>query len=178
MKKILALLLVLAVVVPVMAETENKNVEVEWNLAGCWISLNVSPYYRIAPPGGTTYNVWEPNQTITGENPHELEVKTSCKGYNVYVKTTGLTVPAGHKSEWNPEDTYTDFDLKADVTTGNISSMIPDYESFNSLNTDKQILETEQARNTFTDMYYRYNIDENDVPGQYTMNLVYTVSTD
>lgn len=162
--------MMILVALPVFGESTSQDVDVKINLAGCWINLDVSNEYLIAPAGGTTYNVWEPGQTIGGDG--------HTPRYNLYVKSTGFDIPTGHKSEWNTETPYKDFEFRAEVTSGGVSSQITGYKAFDSLNTDETILSTSNARTTHTDMYYRYNLDNLDVPGQYTMNLTYTASTD
>lgn len=174
-KLILSLIIISLIIIPVSAES---NVNVKWNLAGCWISLNTPAEYLIAPIGGTTYNVWEPGQIIGGDSldPHEIEVKTSCKGYNLNVKATSFNLPDQHKSNWYSENTIEDFQLKGEVITSGTSSSTPDWFNFVGYNNDKEILSIGNPRTTITNMYYRYHLDENDVEGQYVVTLVYTVS--
>lgn len=95
MKKIaIFIIIILLVPVSVTMQAGPQSVEVEWNLAGCWLDLDVSPFYRIAPIGGTTYNVWEPGQIIEGNTPHEVTARSSCRGYSVDVEATSFDLPA------------------------------------------------------------------------------------
>lgn len=182
MKKRIFLILILIIsliALPTFAESDSQAVDVIWELEGCWISLEASPEHLIAPSGGTAYTNWSVGQTIGGDTPHEVTIRTSCKGYDLSVKSTGFDIPTGHKSQLIgfSEVPYKDFEFYANVTGGGVSSQIQNYKAFDSLNTNEQILMTNNARTTYTDMYYRYHLDNLDVAGQYTMNLTYTVST-
>lgn len=70
-----------------------------------------------------------------------------------------------------------DFELKGTVTSGNVDSDIPDWYNFINYNVSEQIVSTSNPRTTHIDMFYRYDLDNNDVSGKYTMYLKYTIAT-
>lgn len=178
MRKILAVLLVLAFVAPVVAETERQGVDVSWELKGCWISLGAPSSHTIAPSDGTEYDNWQVGQIIGNNQAHRVEVRTSCRGYSLSVKSTDFDLPTGHGDSGALWKAITDFELNPDVVTGGVNSEWSGWNNFTTFGNDKTILQIDNPKTTKTDMYYQYHIDKNDVSGNYTMHLTYTASTE
>jgi|GEM_PF-4963538 len=154
-----------------------------WTLGsggGCWVdisghgSIDLGSYSfgsgaSSVMPGDTI------DSTNVGNGQKKIQVKTNCKDtLTTSVYPTNFSLPTGHPV--TAETAIQDFAVTADQ--GDLSS---GYTNFSGIGSE--------AANTITvDSYsgpstknyvmdYQYTIDRNDVSGDYTVTLMYTVST-
>ncbi len=154
----------------VQVESATGNNEVYWTLQGCWINLNIN-----AVDGSTnidlgTTTAYSPGDVLNnGGNSQRVQVITNCnQGYTVEVEATQFDLPTAHTVA--PGGAITDFGIMDENT-------MTSYVSLAGLNTSEQLANKPNAATTNLDMLYQYELDSEDVPGDYRVYLQYTAST-
>ncbi|MBS3789111.1 hypothetical protein KGY79_13075 [Candidatus Bipolaricaulota bacterium] len=142
---------------------------VNWTIGGCWVDFSVHADVDLGVTTGT--------DEVLEETGNQMTVKTNCRGVDVEVEAVeaGTSTPAGFTGnlledfEWRAETSSAVFTL--DGSAGSYGN----FTSFGS-GSSQLVGSTPNAANfTFT-TDYRYTTDFEDVPGNYQVELMYTVS--
>ena len=166
MKRLLAVTLLVAAILIVglgaWAESDNGTVSATWNVVN-WIVLYIpdadmsvnlgtdvgSSYYH--PDTGT----WDP--VTDGKNHNAYVITNDPHGYTLIVSADAGSTPA---------------DLSRFQIKGG------DLTSWHSLDTTQTLKTTSAAAIDHIDnIYYQYLVNETDAPGDYTVTITYTVTT-
>lgn len=175
MRKVsIALVLILLLMTPSVVEaSESSTSEVAWQLTGCWFEIDIGGdgYEWLGSYSSWGYGDQIDNETTPNDaTPQEVTVRSSCNGYTVNVEPIQFDLPSNHLE--NEDTAIEDFGIKGDNT------LIPDnYEYFSSIDDSKQLKNRDNAGTSNLSMYYRYKLDQSDVPGSYVVYLRYTAST-
>jgi len=163
----LSTLLVFSFATLVNAESTEEQVQVSWDLTGCWMEINYRGTSGSNKYLGNINNYYIGTEIDNEGSPHRLQARTNCKGYVVNVKATAFGLPTGHLD--TPGLAIADFGIRRDDWTN--------YTYFSGLDLPIELENRSNAGTTNLDMYYRYVVDELDVPGNYTVWLLYTMAT-
>lgn len=156
------------------ATTGSSNVV--WGEAGqqCNLQLKLNQHSDTVDLG----THWIPgdilSSTYTNGAQNEVRVITNCAdGYTLTVEKQSVTTPAGFNSSV-PED----FSVKVGDSTHSAgdgpSSTLTTWKSLTSV---RDIADDENAGNTTFFMDYQYETDIQDIPGSYSITLLYTVTS-
>ncbi|MFP4136452.1 MAG: hypothetical protein ACLFTO_05440 [Candidatus Acetothermia bacterium] len=163
---------------------DEDSTEVTWTLGSgsgsCWVDITAHNSLDIGDYGfGTGSDDVEPGESIdsegiAGEGRKKVQVNSNCKDdLDTTVYASGFDLPDGHPE--TQDAAIQDFYVKSD--TGNLKSYTPfpgiggdDEDNVLSVGTHSG------PSNQNYVMDYKYEIDENDVSGDYKVNLVYTVT--
>lgn len=163
-----ALLLVGVVFLGAWAADESGQTEVSWNVGNCWINLTVHGSVDL----GT---ITAPDQVLEDTDGNDVQVRSNCaNGVELQVKATGSTTPAGFEG-----DLLADFQWKvADVPSNpHVTNAQDTYTSFSAFDTLMTVAVSSKPATLTFGMAYKYTSDEQDIPGDYSITLEYTATS-
>ena len=147
---------------------------------GCWVDISGHGAIDLGSYSfGSGADSVMPGDTIdstnVGNGQKKIQVKTNCKDtLTTSVYPSNFSLPSGHPV--TAETAIQDFAVTADQ--GDLSG---GYTSFSGIGDEAaNIITVDSYTGPSTKNYvmdYQYEIDENDVSGDYTVSLIYTVST-
>ncbi|MFP4507775.1 MAG: hypothetical protein ACLFO4_02785 [Candidatus Acetothermia bacterium] len=144
---------------------------VYWNVGECWVDFAAHSDVNLGIATGMD-EVLE----VTG---NQMSVRTNCKGVDVTVEaldpsTSNTTTPNGFTG-----DILEDFEWMAATGSNNftLAANAGSYGSFSGFDNPQNVGSTSNAATFNFTADYRYTTDFEDVPGDYKVELEYTVST-
>ncbi|MFP4646768.1 MAG: hypothetical protein ACLFN4_03980 [Candidatus Acetothermia bacterium] len=149
----------------------DDTTEVYWTIGGCWVDFSAHDDVDL---GATTAI----DEVLEGTgNP--MSVKTNCSGVDVTVEALGPSTSATTAPNAFTGDLLEDFEWKADTSNNNfaLTTSAGSYSSFTGFGSPQNVGSTSNAANFAFTTDYRYTTDFEDVPGDYKVELEYTVST-
>jgi hypothetical protein len=154
---------------------QSNSPVVSWNNgSSCWITFNGHSDLDLSNGSSAPYS---PN-TVLDSSGNSMSVNNNCKdGVSVEVKATSTSTPDGFPNEASVLD---DFEWK--VSTGNspkfsLASGASSYSTFSALNSATSVGSSSNPAQFSFSASYQYTIDNQDVAGDYSVTLQYTVSS-
>ena len=163
-----ALLLVGMVLPGTWAADESGQTVVHWNASGCWINLKVHENVDLGTITG-------PDQVLEDASGNNVRVKTNCaNGFVLEVQAADASTPAGFEG-----DLLADFQWKVAQAPGSphVTNVQDAYTSFSDFNAAETVAVSSKPGTVTFGMGYRYTSDEQDIPGDYSITLLYTATS-
>lgn len=169
MKRLIVVTLLLAgvVLIGALAKDESGSGEatVSWEVNGCWVQLAVHSDVYLGTFTG-------PGETLESTG-NELKVSTNCTdGYVLDVQATDAKTPPEFTG-----DILEDFEWKVERAWGNVDEYQGAYTKFPGFNERMKVGVASKPGAAHYSMAYRYTSDSEDVPGSYSITLVYTATS-
>ena len=163
---IVTLLLVGVMLIGALAENgDSGKTAISWEVNGCWVRLTVHPDVYLGTFTG-------PDQTLESTG-NELMLVTNCpNGYVLDVQATDAKTPPAFTG-----DILEDFEWKVERAWGNVDEYQGDYTRFPGFNQRLKVGVADKPGEAHYSMAYRYTSDSEDVPGSYSITLVYTATS-
>lgn len=163
---------------------EDNSGQADWELGlngSCWVEIDAHDSVSLGSYGfGSGEGNVSPGDTINSESEgngnKQVQVKTNCKSdLTTQVYVSSFSLPSDHPN--NSDQAIDDFSLKTE--SGNIDTYQAGNFAESEIGEDStKTIGTHAGPSTRNYvMNYQYEIDENDVGGSYTVELVYTVTT-
>jgi len=145
---------------------KSGQTEVSWNVDNCWIKLTVHGSVDL----GT---ITAPDQVLESTSGNEVFVRTNCtRGYVLAVKATDALTPAGFAG-----NILADFAWKVAQVSGNVAEYQNTYTGFPGFGKEMKVGVAEKPGAAHFQMAYRYTSDDEDIPGDYSITLLYTATS-
>lgn len=172
------LFLILVIILPffgfyAIADDNNNSqqVIVEWNVLGCFSDLEVEP-------SDVDLGSGVPGNILNGFTT--AKVKSNCP-WQMNQKLLGFIIPNGHPNLDGVRQRFFTNTIK--VTPQHfIDNLQPSLVNFSSINSSIGVCQAKQALSSENqpakcEIGYQYNINAEDVPGQYQAKILVTLST-
>lgn len=146
-----------------LAAEESQETSAFWNVPGCWITLEVHDPADLGTITG-------PGQVIesTG-NP--VALLTNCSEWVLNIMATDVSAPI------SADMVLEDFEWRVGECPPGVKCQHA-YTNFSGLNQEMLVAEPKnEVHEAEFGIDYRYTSDMNDLPGDYRVDLVYTVTT-
>lgn len=163
-----ALLLAGVVLLGTRAAEESGSTVVSWNAGSCWIDLTVHGNVDLG-------EITEPDQVLEDIDGNDVQVQTNCAGgFELQVKATDSSTPAGFAG-----DLLADFQWKVAQPPSNshVKDVQDSYTNFSAWNSAMTVGKSNKPGNETFGMGYQYTSDEQDIPGDYSITLEYTATS-
>lgn len=147
------------------AAEEAEDTHVFWTIGECWIALTVHGDVDL----GTVTGVFSEGDTIEDTDYNRIQVKTNCMTWTLVVTREWTSAPVGYAG-----DELVDFYQWVVNQGGNPNHTIVMSTATNEGGT---VATGEKPGEHWFDMGYRYVLDLDDIPGDYTVTLTYTVTS-
>jgi len=160
------LLVWLAAGVALAQEETQERANVSWVVAGCWLALQVHPEVNLGVASAEVFLTLGYLEDVT-DNP--IVIITTCADWALQASLTWAP----------PPDSPPEGDGLADFRWWVISGSGPGlltYQGSPDVAGDGQVAEGKGPGEVTLLMGYRYDLDLNDVPGQYQVLILYTVT--
>jgi len=145
--------------------SESSQTMVSWNVSGCWIGLKIHKNVDLGTITG-------PGQILESTSGNEVFVRTNCpRGYGLAIQAADALTPAGFTG-----NILADFEWKVVKATGNVSEYQDTYTSFSDFGEVLKVGLSERPGVARFQMAYKYTSDDDDIPGEYNITLVYTAT--
>lgn len=142
-----------------------QSTHVSWTINGCWITLEVHGEVNL----GTVSGPWNAGDYIEDTDGNRIEIKTNCSSWVLTLSSRDWAPPSGYPY---PGDGLADFYTRVVKDGGNHS--IDD--GWKVPNNGVGDIATGGRGHHWFYMGYRYVLDYDDIPGNYTVTLTYTVT--
>jgi len=147
-------------------EGQSGQTEVSWSVNGCWLSLKVHGDVDL----GT---ITAPGQVLEDTSGNEVSLRTNCtNGYVLAVQAADAFIPAGFEG-----DILADFAWKVVKVSGNVNEYQDTYTTFSNFGEELKVGASERPGVAHFQMAYRYISDDEDIPGDYSITLLYTATS-
>lgn len=152
---------------PALAQEGTQDrANVSWVVAGCWLALQVHPEVNLGVASAEVFLTLGYLEDVT-DNP--IVIITNCANWELQASLS-WTPPPDYPAEG---DGLADFHWW--VITGSGPGLLT-YQGSPERAGDGQVAEGKGPGEVTLLMGYRYDLDLNDVPGQYQVLILYTVT--
>jgi len=154
---------------------ENDNTAVSWNngnAGSCWIDFSAHSSVNLTSSG---VSAPYPSGTLLDSTGNTMSVNSNCKnGVTVKVRTRGVSTPDGFSG-----DVLEDFEWKANTSSNQftVDSGASSYGTFSSTGPLTTVGNSSNPAQFNFSISYQYLIDNQDIAGDYSVSLEYTVSS-
>jgi hypothetical protein len=150
---------------------ESDDTVVFWRVRECWIKLSVHPDVDM---GEADFSIGYLEST---GNP--VRVITNCPGWKLFVEATDTTSPPEFTGapDDDPPGVLGDFNWRAGSCTPPAENAQPTYTTFPGLDERMGVASSGVPATSTCFMDYKYELDVYDIPGDYSVTLLYTVTS-
>lgn len=114
-----------------------------------------------------------PGQVLEDATGNEVFLRTNClHGYVLAVKAVDALTPPGFAG-----NLLADFAWKVAKVSGNVAEYQDTYTAFPDFGRELKVGVSEKPGIAHFQMAYRYTSDDDDIPGDYSITLVYTATS-
>ena len=163
---LLATAVLLALAIPAGAEERQEAANIAWLVEGCWLVLNVHPEVDLGVASAEVFLTLGYLEDVT-DNP--IVVITNCADWELQAELS-----------WTPPPDYpADGNGLADFHWWVISGSGPgllSYQGSSAHSGGGEVARGSGPGETLLLMGYRYDLDLNDVPGEYQVLILYTAT--
>lgn len=144
------------------APNASEDAEVYWQVQNCWITLTVHSDVDL----GVVSGAFSPGDALESAG-HPVTLRTNCANWQLSVSREDFTAPAGHSGNGLQR-----FYQWVDTMNGAPANV----DMWTEANWDAQVANGGPGNRTFQ-MNYKYELSYDDVPGDYSVTLVYTATS-
>lgn len=175
--KLIGIAVMITVLLGMGVSAEQASTNVYWGYTGCIISLTVH--------GGNDIDLGIPTSIgqVLSSTDNGVSVVNSCTGgVEVSVESSAVSDPYNDGTDGDlpdlvgsPHSVFDNFELYAHDATGTFTiTGATTFTNFSGLNTSITLGSSINPSTIHLDMDYQYTIDTSDVPGDYSVTLLYT----